>query len=275
MFKFFKKYSKSTEEPKGNAQYEILNGDELSMELEEKFPDSFGMDLGSLAIDECFMFLYHNIKNLKDTFIVASFLRQIEPIVEEVMVAYSVDREYVNKVISERIPGLRVQAYQKMEEPPKEVPFFPGYYNNFKPLYRDLIERMDYLFEVRRNMQKLSHEVKGNSYLALYNNRAFLFLLNFLSVKEALIVAAALDTIEINYEEFPELQTFDDEYFKEVFNKVCTSIKNDLLERIAILEKKDDMEISFFDYVSLCEEYKDLLQRVEDTIKYLNGVKRG
>lgn len=269
MFKFFKNnFNKSNEAQSNNT---LLSFNDLKKELQEKFSDYDSFDkLAFLAFDECWYFIYKNIKDFKDTLIIASTLRQIEPTVEEVMKAYSLNEDYIKHVVSEKIPQLRLLAYKRLEELSNEdVAFFPGFHNNYEPLYKNLIVRMDYLFEVKRNTQKLFSELNGNGYcLSLANNSSFLFLLNYLSVMDALIVASSLDVIDIDDEEVQTMYPHETEYFQNIFNNNISLINNSLSERITNLENTE-LETSHFDYIGLCDQYKDLKQRIDDTIDYL------
>ncbi len=266
MFGIFKNNSSKNNETQNNNIFQSLS--DIKKELEEKFPnyDSFE----ELAVDECWHFIYRTIKDFKDCLIIASLLRQIEPTAEEIMKAYFVNKDYVNNVIIEYIPQLRVLAYKILEELPNEkVAFFPYFHNNFEPLYKDLIDRMEYLFEVRRNIQKLFSELNGSDYyLRLINNSSFLFLLNYLSVKDALIIATSLDIIDIDEEEVQNMYPHEPEYFENIFNQNIALIKSYLSERITKLENTE-LETSHFDYIGLCNQYKDLEQRINDTINYL------
>lgn len=275
MFKLFKKSPDINEEtPKDNV---FLSVEDFRKELDEKFSeyDYFNLD-GELMTDECFSFIYRNIKDLKDSLIIASTLRQIEPTIEEVMEAYSVNEEYVNRIVSENIPQLRVLAYKRLEELPNEkVLFLHDFHNNFEPLYKDLIDRMDYLFEVKRNTQKLFSELNGSDfYSRLINNSSFLFLLNYLSVKDALIIAISLDIVDIDEEEVQNMYPHEAEYFENIFNKNIALIKISLEERITKLENTE-LETSHFDYIGLCNQYKDLEQRINDTTDYLRKKPKG
>ena len=269
MFNLFKKSSDINKNSNNNDI--LISVNDFKKEVEEKFSDYDYFDLsGELTFDECFMFIYRNIKNLKDSLIIASTLRQIEPTIDVVMEAYSVNEDYVNRVISEKIPQLRVLAYKRLEGlPNEEVAFFPGFHNNFEPLYKDLIDRIEYLFEVRRNNQKLFSELNGNDYyLRLANNNTFLFLLNYLSVKDALIIATSLDVVDIDDDEVQTMYPHNADYFENVFNNNIALIRSSLSERITKLENTE-LEKSHFDYIGLCNRYKDLDQRIKDTIEYL------
>ncbi len=186
------------------------------------------------------------------------------------MEVYSVDEKYVNRIVSEKVPQLKVLAYKRLEElPNEEVLFFPGFHNDFEPLYKDLIDRIEYLFEVKRNTQKLFSELSVRAYYSrLTDNSSFLFLLNYLSVKDALIIAISLDVVDIDVEEMQNIYPYDSDYFEKIFNKNIAQIKSDLCDRI---KRLDNTEIgtSFFDYESLCNQYKELEQRVNDTMDYL------
>lgn len=247
----------------------------LQQELDDKFPDYNVFD--SFGFDECFIFIYKNIKDLKDTLIIAAVLRQIEVPIEEVAEAYNVNEEYVNNVIQEQIPHLRVLANKRLESlPNKEYAFFPGMHPDFDPLYKELIARMDYLFEIRRNTKKFLTEMNGNPYYShLTSNSAFLFLLNYLSSKDALIVASSLNILDLDEDDIQRLYPFDTEYFENVLNRCVNLMRSELQDRIEALEKTE-LETSYFDYPELCSEYKDLLQRIDDTLAYLKDKpKRG
>lgn len=269
MFKLFKTNSDINKElQKDNI---LLSASDFRKELEEKFSEYDYFDLpGELTFDECFMFIYRNIKDLKDSLIIASTLRQIEPTVEDVMKAYSISEDYVNNVVNEIIPKLRVLSYKKLEELPNDkVAFFPDFHNNFEPLYKDLIDRIEYLFEVRRNIQKLFSELNEKKYYSsLINNSSFLFLLNYLSVKDGLIIATSLNIIDIDEEEVQDVYPHEPEYFENIFNTNIAFIESSLSERITKLENID-IETSHFDYEGLCNQYKDLEQRINDTMDYL------
>ncbi len=58
------------------------------------------------------------------------------------------------------------------------------------------------------------------------------------------------------------------EYFENIFNKNITLIKICLSERITKIENTE-LETSRFDYIDLCNQYKGLEQRINDTIDYL------
>lgn len=244
----------------------------LEQELDDKFPDYNIME--SFGFDECFSFMYRNIKDLQNTLIIAAVLRQIEVPIEEVAEAYGVTEEYVSNVIQEQIPRLRVLANQRLESlPNEEYAFFPGMRPNFEPLYKELIARMDYLFEVRRNTKKLLTEIPY--FPSLTRNSAFLFLLNYLPARDALIVASSLNILDLDEDAIQRLYPFDTEYFESVLNRCVNLMRKELQERIGALEETE-LETSYFDYPELCSEYKDLLQRIDDTLAYLkNKPKRG
>lgn len=269
MFKLFRNGPKA--KVKTQMGSGLLSPNDFRKELDEKFSDYDYFDLsGELAFDECFMFIYRNIKDLKDTLIIAAILRQIEPTIDAVKDVYSLDGGYVNRVVSEKIPKLKVLVYKRLEELPNEkVAFFPGFHNNFEPLYKDLIDRMEYLFEVKRNTQKLFSEFSVSAfYSRLTDNSSFLFLLNYLSVRDALIVAVSLDIVDISDEEIQSIYPYDSDYFETMFNKNVAWIKSSLSDRIKKLEIMEP-ETSHFNYDGLCSQYKDLEQRINDTIDYL------
>ena len=239
---------------------------ELNNELEKNFPDY------DFSFDECFSFIIKNTDSLKDAIIVSAILRQIEPTIKDVKLAYSIDDQYINNIINNELPQLRVLAYKRLEEIPNEsVAFFPGFHNNFEPLYIELVSRIEYLFEVRRNTKKLLSEDKISNYAQqIINNRALLFLLNYLSVKDSLIVASSLDIIEIDDNTIASIYPFEENYLKEIFDKNISWIINELSVRIQKIENIE-IETSYFDYTDLYNQYKDLYERINDTLHYLRN----
>ena len=84
-----------------------------------------------IPFDECFWFIYRNMKkDIKDTLIIASYLRQIEISLEEIKKVYSLDDKYIENLITNEIPALRVKAYKRLTEelPNEKVAFFPGFH---------------------------------------------------------------------------------------------------------------------------------------------------
>lgn len=237
-------------------------------EVEEKFNEYDS--LSEISFDECFKFIYKTVNDMKDTLIIASFLRQIEVPIEKIKTAYSLSDEYVEKVISKFVPELRVKAYERIEEIPKEDNvFFPGFISNLEPLYTELIDRIDFLFEIRRNRNAIIKEF-GNKYEGVLNNISFLVLLNYFSVKDAFVIALNLDIIDVDEEKMSEMYSFSEDYFNRLFSSSNIDyIKNLLVERVEKF-KNIDLETSFFEYDRLIFEYQDLLDRICDTEKYLS-----
>ena len=246
-----------------------LSYTELKNELNQNFPD---FDFSELAFNECFHFICKNTDNLKDAIIVSVILRQIEPTIKDIKLAYSVDNQYINNLINNKLPELKVLAYKRLKEIPNEqVAFFPGFYNNFEPLYIELISRIEYIFEVKRNVQKLLSEKKINNYAPqLINNSSLLYLLNYLSVKDSLIVASLLDIIDLDEDTITNIYPFEDYYLEEIFDKNISMIKSELYQRIQKL-KNIEIETSYFDYNNLYNQYKDLYERINDTLDYIKN----
>ena len=269
MFKFFKKNTNISNNKVQQSSNKILSYREIVQELEEKFPDYNWIHL---AFDECFVFIYRNIGNLKDTLIISSILRQIEPTIKDVQLAYLIDNQYVNNLITNKLPELRVLAYRKIDECPNEqVLFFPDFHNDFGPLYSEFVGRIEYIFEVRRNTIKILSEEKIDKYVQkLTNNGALLFLLNYLSIKDSLIMASLLNIIDVDEDIIFEIYPFEDYYLEEIFDKNISIIKGELFERIKKLEVIEP-ETSYFDYDDLCNQYKDLYERINDTLSYLDN----
>lgn len=233
--------------------------------------------LSEIPYDECFMFMYRNIKNVKDTLIVASFLRQIEIPIEEIKKVYLVNDEYIENVISNLIPPLRVNAYKRLKEelPNQKVAFFPGWHNNFEPLYVELIDRIEYFFEVIRNQQKIKKELGNNEItLKVLNNASLLVLLNYFSVKEALIIASNLNLLDIDEDDIQKVYPFNEDYFMQLLSSNNTTYISELLNKRIEKLRNIEPETSFLDYYELAEEYEDLLSRINDTKQYLSGIKK-
>ena len=53
---------------------------------------------------------------MKDTMIVASYLNQISIPLEEIKMSYSINDEYIDNLINNIIPQLRVNAYKYIDE---------------------------------------------------------------------------------------------------------------------------------------------------------------
>lgn len=277
MFKFKKNFSVSNDINK-NEYNNILPLDDFRKELEEKFPDYSNFS-SELIFDECFMFIYKNLKNLKDSLIIGSILRQIEPTIEEVKLAYQIEDQYIDSLIINKIPELRVLANKKLEKfPDYNVIFFPGHYNNFEPIYKEFVERIEYFFEVKRNKKKILSETKLISYIVnLINNSSLLFLLNYLSVKDSLIILTSLNIIDLDEDILQSIYPHNNEYFENIFkNKFFNNshIRQELIMRIKKLDCIE-LETSYFDYEDLCNQYKDLEQRIDDTLKFLSNKSKG
>lgn len=231
-----------------------------------------------LPFDECFNFIYRNMKkDIKDTLIIASYLRQIEVPLEEIKKVYSLDDRYIENLISNEIPALRVKAYNRLnnELPNGTVPFFPGLQNNFEPLYIEFIDRIDYLFEVKRNQNKLQNELGSTDVISsMLKNPSVLVLLNYFSVKESLIIASNLDLLNFDEDIIHQIYTFNESDFRNIFESISITYLEDLLTKRIEKLYNIQMETSFFDYQELLEYYEDLLNRIADTKKYLFGSKK-
>lgn len=231
----------------------------------------------SPGFDECYKFIMKNTKNIQELLIVASFLKQIEISREELKKVYSISDEYIENVISEVVPTLRVEAYKRIKEelPKEKIMFFNESSEYLEPLYVELIDRIEYLFEVRRNKNILKKELKNTEILQkVIDNKAILILLNYYSVKESLIIAFNLDLVDIDEEELQNKYHYEEELFEKLFSESNIDyIINLLNERINKL-KNIELETSFFEYQSLQQEYEDLLNRIEDTNRYLNSIKK-
>ena len=234
--------------------------------------------LSELPYDVIFWFIYRNMKkDIKDTLIVASYLRQIEVPLEEIKKVYSLDDEYIENIIYNEIPSLRVKAYKRLKEelPNETVAFFPGFHNNFEPLYIELIDRIEYLFEVKRNQKKIRTDLGDNEIISsIINNPTVLVLLNYFSVKESLILASNLDLLSIDEDIIHQIYTFNENDFRKIFDSVNITNTEDLLTKRIEKLNNIEMKTSFIDYQELSDQYEDLLNRIDDTKKYLSGIKK-
>lgn len=245
---------------------------DLKDELDNKFPD---YDFGELAFDECFHLIYNNIDNVKDIIIISSFLRQIEPSIEVIKSIYSVDEEYINRLLWNKLPLLRILAYDKCDnQQNNEVVFFPGFHNDFKASYGELANRIEYFFEIKRNTKKLLLDTNIKSFIdSIKNNSSFLFLLNYLSVKDSLLLASSLNIIDIDEDKLYDTYSFNENFLENIFDRYIFEIKDELNKRIQYYESIE-IETSYFDYRTLCNDYKDLMNRIDDTLDYLKSTNR-
>lgn len=262
LFKKRKNISKNESDHKNLLYRDILN------ELETKFQN---YDFGELAFDECFGFICKNCSNMQEAIIISSMLRQIEPTVSDIKLVYNLDDHYIDNLIQNKLSELRVLAYNKLEiQPNNEVIFFPGFHNDFTSSYSDLITRIEYLFEVKRNTKALlKDKIINTCFPHIINNNSLLYLLNYLSIKDSLIVCSSLDIADIDEEVLSSVYSYEDSYLVDIFDRYVYMIMNDLSQRIKKLEATE-IETSYFDYNSLCNEYKDLYERINDTLDYLN-----
>ena len=109
---------------------------------------------------------------------------------------------------------------------------------------------------------------------SIISNPAVLVLLNYFSVKESLILASNLDLLSIDEDIIHQIYTFNESDFRNIFESINITYIEDLLTKR--IEKLNNIEIetSFFDYQELSDQYEDLLNRINDTKKYLSGTKK-
>lgn len=265
----FKKRKNITNTESNNKNF---NHRDILNELEIKFPN---YDFGELAFDECFGFICKNSNSKEEAIIISSILRQIEPTINEIKTVYNLDDQHIDNLTQNKLSELRVLAYNKLEIlPNNEVFFFPGFHNDFTSSYSDLITRIEYLFEVKRNTKTLLKDKIINIYFShLVDNNSLLFLLNYLSIKDALIVCSSLDIADIDDEILSSIYSYEDSYLMDIFDRHIYLIMEDLSQRIQKL-KSTQIETSYFDYNGLCCEYKDLYERINDTLDYLNNKRK-
>ena len=131
------------------------------------------------------------------------------------------------------------------------------------------------MFEVKRNQKKIRTDLGDNEIISsIISNPAVLVLLNYFSVKESLILASNLDLLSIDEDIIHQIYTFNESDFRNIFESINITYIEDLLTKR--IEKLNNIEIetSFFDYQELSDQYEDLLNRINDTKKYLSGTKK-
>lgn len=266
---------KYQDETNNQEKNQISSNKKIINELEEKFGDYdyLNLEIQELFFDERFIFIYRYLKNLKDSLIIASTLKQIGISLQDVTSAYSLDEEYVNKIIAEKLPELRVALYKEIEDLPNKKTLFEKDFNieHYTPLYQELIDRIEYFFETKRNTNQVLKAIKNEQHQSkLINNSSFLFLLNYFSIKDSLIIASSLDIIEIDEDEITNMYHHDEQYTENLLKNNFNQIYNDLKERIKKLNNIEP-ETSYFEYQELSNQYQDLLERIEDTHKYINN----
>ncbi len=227
----------------------------------------------SFNYNDIFSLIYRKLDNIQDTIIICSYLKEMNIPMDIIKEVYSVDDEYINNLLSNTLPSIRVDAYKRLRDeiPNIKVLFFPDMKPNLEPLYIDFLDRLEYIFEVRRNQRKLRKELYGKDILPkLINNSSLLAILNYFSVKESIILASNLDLLDIDEEEIQKLYPHTEEDFKKIFSSSnITSLVDLLSKRIEKLANIDE-ELSYFDYEGLLESCDDLFYRIEDTREYFN-----
>ena len=276
MINIFKRKNTSNiqTESKNKEINQTLSYNNFIDEINEKF-SNYNLQT-ELLLDECFIFIYRYLKNIKDSLIIASILKQIEISLEDIISAYSLDESYVNAIISQKLPELRVALYKEIEELPNKKSLLGENFNieHYTPLYQEMIERIEYFFETKRNTNQILKTIKNEHQQSkLINNPSFLFLLNYLSMKDSLIIASSLDIIDIEEDEISNLYPYDNQYTENLLKEKLNQIYHELSERIKKISSIE-LETSYFEYEKLSEQYQDLLERIEDTRKYINNSKK-
>ena len=190
--------------------------------------------------------------SLKDIMIVASYLHQIDLTLAEVMNAYGVSKNYVDSIIHNELPSIRVGINyaitilesERSKKNCEEVEIAIRH-------LEDLNKRIDYCFEKRRSIKKIVGNIKDEETIdRLARNTHLLFLVNYLSVPEAIVFLKVLSRGTNDKNEY------------DVFTKICcnktTQIKEELESRVEYLQNVPE-DASLFDYQKLLGEYKELL----------------
>ncbi len=263
-----KKYSKEIED-----KYKKFISDKE--DIEKRFEDY--VEVYDVSENDGFMFMYRNCKDMKDTLIIASYLNQINIPLKEIKKSYSINDEYIDNLVNNLIPQLKINAYKYLDEIIPNAPKPFGWDNTkyLNSVYKELIDRIDYFFEIRRNQNKIKKSIKNEKLLQnIINNKELLVFLNYYSVKDALIVSSNLNLLDFDDEEVQKIYPYDQNYLKSLFEGQSIILIQELLkERIEIL-KNIDIGLSCFNYEELLEEYEDILNRINDTKEYLFGFKK-
>ena len=131
------------------------------------------------------------------------------------------------------------------------------------------------IYKVKRNQKKIRTDLGDNEIISsIISNPAVLVLLNYFSVKESLILASNLDLLSIDEDIIHQIYTFNENDFRNIFESVNITYIEDLLTKRIKKLNNIEMETSFFDYQELSDKYEDLLNRINDTKKYLSGTKK-
>ena len=240
---------------------------------DERFDEYYNIinELG----DDFYLFIYRSVGNLKDSLIVASFIREIDENVEDIQRIYKLDDKYVDEVLTNNLPIIRQKAYDDMEYDRTHAPMFfsdlKGYRQDY---YKELTERIEYFFEIRRNNKKLEKENFDKDLLKiLKNSRELNYLLNFLSVKDSLLIAYELNLIDLGDYEISDIYDYEQEYIDTLLKEKSKNIIKDLEERIQDADKKNEKFYNDFDYGQLANMYIDIENRIEDTLDYFENKK--
>ena len=127
----------------------------------------------------------------------------------------------------------------------------------------------------KKNQKKIRTDLGDNEIISsIISNPAVLVLLNYFSVKESLILASNLDLLSIDEDIIHQIYTFNENDFRNIFESVNITYIEDLLTKRIEKLNNIEMETSFFDYQELSDKYEDLLNRINDTKKYLSGTKK-
>ena len=92
-------------------------------------------------------------------------------------------------------------------------------------------------------------------------------------MKDSLLTALSLDIIDIEEDEISNLYHYEERYVENILKEKLNQIYQELSERINKINNIEP-ETSFFSYEELATQYQDLLERIEDTLKYINNSSR-
>ena len=229
-----------------------------------------------LLYDECFWFTYKSLKDIKSTFIILSYLRQIEAPIEEIKSIYGVDDNYIQNLVIHEMPLLRVKAYRRLQKIPKGITdFSKEWHPTLAPSLKELIDRLEYLIEVSKNQNKIKSELGDNIISqSILNNPSVLVLLNHFSLKDTLIISTNLDLLDVDEDVIYELYPFTESDFRELFKSSSIDDTTFVLNKRIKKLKAVKPNTSFFNYQELLDNYQDLLERITDTKEYLSNLKQ-
>ena len=219
--------------------------------------------------------IYLIINNLKDSYIIGAYIREMDYTLEDIKKIYNLSDNYIEETIKNWLPLIRQDAYKKLDEELRFRKDYPEETSRNHSMYYEITERIEYFYELRRNRTKLKREVIDKDLInKLKDNSEFSFLLNMFSVKDSLILAYGLNLIDIDKDGLNKYVSYDEEYFNQLLSVNRSNIINKLDERISKINDLGELNNSYFDYNELKSKYINMYNRIENTLNDLNNKKR-